>query len=119
MNWTEDVCSDRAALWVASSTGLFRFDPATGRFTHHYTEKDGLASNSVVGVLADAQGHVWAATVKGLSRFDPKTETFRNYDVFDGLQSNEFLFRAHAKAPMGNCFLAASTGSMPSIPTSW
>jgi signal transduction histidine kinase/ligand-binding sensor domain-containing protein/CheY-like chemotaxis protein len=109
VNWTEDVCSDGAALWVASATGLFRFDPAAGMFTRHYTEKDGLASTSVVGVLADAQGHVWVGTVRGLSKFDPKTETFRNYDVFDGLQGNEFL-RARAKAPDGQLFFGGVDG---------
>jgi signal transduction histidine kinase len=30
------------------------------------------------------------STTKGLSRFDPQTGTSRNYDVTDGLQSNEF-----------------------------
>ncbi len=42
------------AIWVASPTsGLFRFDPETGKFTRHYTEKDGLANNAVVGILGD------------------------------------------------------------------
>ena len=110
VNWIEDIYSDGASIWVASSTGLFRFDPETGKFTHHYTEKDGLANNSVVGVLGDAQGDLWISTTKGLSRFDPRTETFRNYDVFDGLQGDESLSIAAPKRPMGGCFSAASTG---------
>ena len=109
-NWTKDVYSDGASIWVASSIGLSRFDPETGKFTHHYTEKDGLANNSVVGVLGDAQGNVWVSTIKGLSRFDPRTETFRNYDVFDGLQGNEFSLHCRAKAPDGRLFFAGVNG---------
>ncbi len=110
VNWTQDIYFDGTVIWVASSTGLFRFDPAAGTFTHHYTEKDGLANNSVVGVLGDAQGHVWLSTVAGLSRFDPQSETFRNYDVFDGLQSNVFSIVSRVKAPDGQLFFGGING---------
>ena len=110
VNWTEDVYSDGASIWVASFTGLFRFDPGTGKFTHHYTEKDGLASNAVVGVLGDDHGNVWVSTARGLSKFDARTEVFRNYDVFDGLQGNEFSFRCRAKAPDGRLFFGGVNG---------
>ena len=111
VNWTEDVYSDGASIWVASPTsGLFRFDPETSKFTHHYTEKNGLASNTVLGVLGDAQGNVWVSTANGLSKFDPRTETFRNYDMFDGLQGNGFSPHCHAKLPDGRLFFAGANG---------
>jgi signal transduction histidine kinase len=50
------------------------------------------------------------STVKGLSRFDPKTETFRNYDMFDGLQGNEFSFDSRAKAADGRLFFGGTDG---------
>jgi PAS domain S-box-containing protein len=109
-NGAGDVYSDGASIWVASSTGLYRFDPERGKFTHHYTEKDGLANNLVVGVLGDAQGNVWVSTANGISRFDPRTEKFRNYDVFDGLQGNLFSLRARAKAPDGRLFFGGVNG---------
>ncbi len=110
VNGTEDVYSDGVSIWVASATGLFRFDPKTGKFTHHYTEKDGLANNAVVGVLGDDHGNLWVSTAKGLSRFDPRTEVFRSYDVFDGLQGNEFSFRCRAKALDGRLFFGGPNG---------
>ncbi len=109
-NAVHDIYSDGGNLWLASQTGLFRFDPATGTFARHYTEKDGLASNSTVGILGDAHGNVWVSTVKGLSKFDPRTETFRNYDVFDGLQGNEFSALSRAKAPDGRLFFGGVNG---------
>jgi PAS domain S-box-containing protein len=109
-NWTEDVYSDGASIWVAASTGLFRFDPETGRFTRHYTERDGLPNNSVVGILGDARGNLWLSTVRGLSKFDPKAETFRNYDEFDGLQGDQFTILSRAKAPDGRLFFGGPNG---------
>jgi hypothetical protein len=41
------------------------------------------------------------STNKGLSRFDPKTNIFSNYDVSDGLQSNEFEGGAYYKSRSG------------------
>ena len=43
-----------------------------------------------MGILEDKAGRLWLSTKKGISRFDPQTETFRHYDVSDGLQGDEF-----------------------------
>ena len=59
---------------------------------------------------------LWLGTGNGLSRFDTHTETFKNYDVSDGLQGNEFIMRLCLQEPaMASCFSAASMDSMPSI----
>ena len=55
-----------------------------------YLEKNGLPNNVIKGILDDNEGNLWLSTNKGLSKFDPSKETFQNYDVNDGLQSNEF-----------------------------
>ena len=110
VNWTEDVYSDGAIIWVASPTGLFRFDRETEKFTHHYTEKDGLANNKVLAVLGDAQGNLWVSTANGMSKFDPRSEHFRNYDVFDGLQGNGFSALCRAKALDGRLFFGGVNG---------
>lgn len=51
------------------------------------------------------------STNNGLARFNPKAKTFRNYDVFDGLQSNEFnvLPRFIKARAQERCILVAST----------
>ncbi len=77
-------------MWFGTlGGGLNRFNPQTETFTA-YTEKDGLANNSVYSILEDNDGNLWLATNKGISRFDIEKKTFINYDVSDGLQSNEF-----------------------------
>jgi signal transduction histidine kinase/ligand-binding sensor domain-containing protein/DNA-binding NarL/FixJ family response regulator len=109
-NWTEDIYFDGTMMWVASATGLFCFDPATGKFDRHYTDKDGLASTSVGSVIGDKQGYLWISTLRGLSRFDPQKGTFRNFDMLDGLQGNEFSHHSRARASDGRLFFGGING---------
>ncbi|HEX9656379.1 MAG TPA: two-component regulator propeller domain-containing protein [Bacteroidota bacterium] len=96
-------------LWVGTfGGGLNRFDPVQGTFTY-FTEKDGLAGNTVYSVLEDDRGILWLGTDKGLSRFDPVTEDIRNFYVSDGLPSQEFSGAAfHGKD--GTVLLGTSNG---------
>lgn len=84
-------------LWIGTKGGgLNRLDKTTGAFTH-YTTKNGLANNVVYGILPDERGNLWLSTNKGLSQFNTSTEHFRNFDISDGLQSNEFNRYAYCK----------------------
>jgi ligand-binding sensor domain-containing protein/two-component sensor histidine kinase len=77
-------------LWMATKgMGLNRLDKITGIVTR-FDAKKGLINNVVYGILPDHQGNLWLSTNKGLSRFTIADASFRNFDVSDGLQSNEF-----------------------------
>jgi PAS domain S-box-containing protein len=77
-------------LWIATlGGGLNHLDLQTGQFTH-YREADGLANDTIQGILQEGNEYLWLSTFKGLSRFHLHTKTFKNYAVYDGLQSNEF-----------------------------
>ncbi len=92
-------------LWIGTFGG--GLNKMTNRYEgifEYYIEKDGLPSNVVYGILEDRHGNLWLSTNKGLSKFDPKTKTFKNYDFFDGLQSNEFS--------QGAYFMNKETGEM-------
>jgi len=96
-------------LWIGTfGGGLNKFDRATETFTH-YRKKQGLANDTVYGILEDNQGNLWLSTNKGLSKFNLKTEQFRHYDVADGLQSNEFN-TAHHKSRRGELFFGGING---------
>ena len=58
-------------------------------------------------------GRLWLSTKKGISRFDPQTGNFRNYDVSDGLQSNEFSQACYTRRPDGEMFFGGSNGIQP------
>ena len=96
-------------LWLGTQMGLNRFDPNT-RTVKHYTEKDGLPNNVVLGILEDDPGNLWVTTNNGLSQFDPLEETFTNYDASDGLQSNEFNSNAYFRTHNGTMYVGGING---------
>lgn len=56
----------------------------------NYTNKDGLAGNTVYSMCQDKDGFMWFGTESGVSRFDGTK--FKNFTVADGLPDNEILF---------------------------
>lgn len=97
-------------IWIGTwGGGLNRFDRASGKFKY-YTEKDGLANNAVYGILEDNQGNLWLSTNDGISKFNPRTETFRNFGVRDGLQSQEFNGGSYFKSSAGEMFFGGING---------
>ncbi len=79
----------------------------------HYTVKDGLPDNTICGILEDGRGRVWLSTSdNGISCFDPQRNTFRNYDVTDGLASNKHMVHANHKNVAGEMFFGGFEGGM-------
>lgn len=77
-------------LWIGTyGGGLNNFNREKEQF-RSFQERDGLSNDVIYGILEDGQGNLWMSTNMGISRFTPKTKNFKNYDVDDGLQSNEF-----------------------------
>ena len=70
-------------LWIGFiGTGLDKFDPVTGIFTHfsHDTiNKASLSADIVSALLVDHLGNVWVGTLSGLDLLDQKTGTFKHY----------------------------------------
>ena len=104
-NLVLSLCNDAAQpqryLWIGTrGGGLNRLDKRTGTFTR-YTTKNGLPNNVVYGILPDEKGNLWLSTNKGLSQFNTATKRVRNFDVSDGLQSNEFNRYAYCKTEEG------------------
>lgn len=113
-NLVKSICADPEKpdkiLWIGTGGGgLNRFDMVKKTFTH-FTEESGLPNNVVYGILTDNNGYLWMSTNKGLSKFDPRTYTFRNYDVKDGLQSNEFNTGAYFNSNDGEMFFGGIYG---------
>lgn len=105
--------SDSGALWLGTlGGGLNKLDIRQEKFTH-YLESDGLPNTFVHTILGDGGGNLWLATNKGLSRFSeamPNGEKFRNFDVHDGLQSNEFNVGSAFRSRNGELFFGGING---------
>ncbi|MEE4177728.1 MAG: two-component regulator propeller domain-containing protein [Bacteroides sp.] len=105
-------------LWLATGGGgIARFDKNRKVFTN-FSEEQGLANNMVYGMLADEGGNFWLSTNKGLSKFNVAEQTFFNYTVSDGLQSNEFNSGAFYKNQSGEFFFGGINGYNSFFPES-
>lgn len=100
----------RKNLWVGTWGGGFGLLNIKDSSFTTYTENDGLPNNVVYGMLEDRSGTLWLSTNLGISAFNPKGRTFRNFDFFDGLQSNEFNTGAYFKSASGKLYFGGVNG---------
>ncbi len=115
--------SNENILWIGTQGGgLNRFDMRTQKF-ERITTNDGLPNDVVHGILIDSKGNLWLSTNKGLSKFNihsphsPMSKqagynwnSFRKYDVHDGLQSNIFGQGAYYKNTSGRMYFGGIGG---------
>lgn len=111
-------CSVRAILedrsgnfWVGTEGGgLLLFDKIKGAITARFTTDSGLCNNDVLNLLEDAGGNLWMSTHHGLSKFNVVQRSFTNYYQSDGLQSNQFNFRAALRLHSGELIFGGIKG---------
>lgn len=97
-------------LWVGTNGGgLSLLDRETDTFTV-FRKKDGLPNNVIMGILEDDNNHIWVSTNQGLSKFDLEQKDFENYDLNDGLQSNQFNRWAYLKLSSGELLFGGIDG---------
>lgn len=102
------------SFWLGSNGyGLYRrvVDPKSGKESFEVlTTDDGMANNSVKGIVEDVQGRLWITTDHGLSVYDPRARTFNNYYESDGLLSQCFYWNSVVKGPDNALFLGSVAG---------
>jgi signal transduction histidine kinase/DNA-binding response OmpR family regulator/streptogramin lyase len=101
----------KGSFWIGTEGGgLVLFDRKRGEVLKRYSETEGLCNNSILNILEDAQGYLWLSTFNGLSRFDPGRAEFRNFFESDGLQSNQFNYKAAEKLSDGQLVFGGING---------
>jgi len=81
---TDTYEDSKGHLWFGTiEKGIARYD---GNELRYFTQKDGLPSNRVTGIIEDSKGIFWLKTGDGLSKFDG--QSFKNFKVNDGVLSN-------------------------------
>ncbi len=96
--------------WICTEgSGLLFMDPRTDS-TRIITVSDGLPSNSLHRVLEDSAGNLWISSNDGLCRYSPGTGEFMNYDLSDGMQSNQYSYSAALAASDGTLYFGGVNG---------
>lgn len=109
------MLADGRTLWVGTDCGLFGVDLVDFKVTHHVTDQSErmafrLPNNVIYGILKDDQGFLWLSSNKGLTRFSPTQGVLKNYDLSDGLQSDEFNTNVCYRDPDGTLFFGGING---------
>ncbi|MCA6074753.1 hybrid sensor histidine kinase/response regulator transcription factor [Fulvivirga sedimenti] len=103
----------KGLLWLCTNVGLFSYqiepDASLGvRLTllkFYDSNNSALPNSSIYKILEDIHGDLWLSHVKGISRLSREDNSFINYSVEDGLQSNEFNSNAGCNLENGYlCF---------------
>ena len=100
-------------LWIGTSQGLHRYDPATDKLVMNADAVAGRAPLLKIRDIAPAdRGRLWLATATGLVRFDPGTraiEVFRNDPKDPHTLPADQLNRLHLD-PDGTLWIGTQSG---------
>jgi len=96
-------------LWVGTNEGLNILDPKSGE-VKILGMKDGLPNEVIYSIVPDNNGLLWLSTNHGISCLNSADLTCRNFDVSDGLQSNEFNGGAFHKGKSGRLYFGGVYG---------
>ncbi|MBS1545738.1 MAG: hypothetical protein JST14_19020 [Bacteroidetes bacterium] len=77
---------NKGIIWIGLQTGLDRYDPRTGIFTHYvHDSKDSTSVSGVVTpIISDHQGRLWVGTGNGIDLLDESTGKFKHYRNIPG-----------------------------------
>ena len=97
-------------LWLGTPNGLNRFDPKTKKAIH-FGEFDPKLSRVIHGILGDKKENLWLSTNNGILKFDIGDSIVWEFNIEDGIQSNEFNSGAsHLRKSDGMMFFGGIGG---------
>lgn len=118
-------------IWLGTQSGVYvsNFGQENLNF-RCFNTKHGLPSNVIFGLAEDGPGNIWMSTFRGIAKLDikefelhfsPDTPSgsylpdpfhplFKNYDIRDGLQGNEFSQGAYHRAKDGTIYFGGTKG---------
>ena len=97
-NYVTQLYEDsRGLIWIGTREGVNVLNIENDDLSF-ITEKQGLCNNNICGITEDKRHNIWVTTSNGISRIVVQRNTddgtfgygLYNYDVTDGLLSNEF-----------------------------
>jgi ligand-binding sensor domain-containing protein/signal transduction histidine kinase/DNA-binding response OmpR family regulator len=119
-NTLQTLCTDcynnsiredsKGNIWLSLYYGgLVKYD-AEMNVIARYTEKEGLPSSNILGMLEDDKHNFWISTDNGLVKFDQDKKTFQTYTTSDGIAGNEFNYNSFLEDSNGEFFFGGYNG---------
>ncbi len=98
--------------WLGTANGLTRLRQPNGQWEFsNYSTENNISNNTIYTCVPESpSGLLWLSTNGGLTRFDPEGKRTVNFDINDGLQSNEFNGGAYSVSEDGEFFFGGIQG---------
>jgi ligand-binding sensor domain-containing protein len=102
---------DDNLIWLGTyGGGINLFNKRSGSF-QNFGSNSGLKNQVIYGILEDDKQNIWFSSNAGLAIFDKKTQYVKSqYEVNDGLQSNEFNRGSYCLFSDGNMAFGGING---------
>jgi len=106
----------KGRFWIGTrGRGLYLYDRTKNKLIA-LNLKNEIVNDDVFGILEDEHGDIWVSTNNGLYKFivsgtgNALSFSTRYFDVFDGLQANQFNLWAALKSSKGELFFGGVNG---------
>tara|TARA_R110002020_G_scaffold117986_1_gene269698 strand:+ start:100861 stop:105012 length:4152 start_codon:yes stop_codon:yes gene_type:complete len=97
-------------LWIGTKgAGMFKFDPRTEIFTW-YNTLNGLKEVNVCSIVQSLDGNIWVSGNSGITKLNIETDGFTNYNINDGLLSNDFNMNSAFRDEEGRIYFGGYQG---------
>lgn len=112
-NTTITLCTfedDSKNIWIGTQgDGLYYYNTKTQK-SIRFGAEEGLPNQVIYTILPDNYNNLWFSTNKGLSRLNLETRQFKNFDVSDGLISNEFNYNSKIELKSKELMFGSANG---------
>lgn len=101
------LCINREnELWVATTEGLYLFNPLEDTFSYHPLN----IPNKCINAILEGEDCLWLTTAKGLVKYTPTTKATQIFTKSDGLQSEAFIMASALKTRNGEFYIGCING---------
>ena len=102
--------SKNKSIWIGTvGSGLCHYNAQEGSFKW-YNKGNGLAQETIAGIIEDQDGNIWVSGEAGISKLDTGSEEIMNFDRNDGLLANDFNYNATFKDNSGMLYFGSYEG---------
>jgi signal transduction histidine kinase/ligand-binding sensor domain-containing protein/DNA-binding response OmpR family regulator len=97
-------------IWIGTDgAGVWKYDASDHSITW-FNKEQGLQQETIAALMESNDGKLWMAGNKGLSFYNREKNHMVNYDIYDGLLTNNFNFNAAYKDGDGTLYFGNYKG---------
>ncbi len=106
-----DIYTDATGIiWVASGSGLYRYNRQTDNFNLLGDEQNALRTTIVFSITGDNQNNLWLGSSDGIYKLNPKRSHVQLYGVQNGVDGQSLIENAAFKKQDGKIYFGDTYG---------